>query len=211
MLPGSTNHQIARAAGTMMIAFVLSQVLGLVRSILMTRAFGTGAEADAFTAATRLSDILFNLVAGGALASAFVPTFTGFLTKEDRAGAWKLASAVANLVVLILTGLAALSAVFAPWIVRTILAPDFPPAEQALTVSLLRVILPSAVVFGVSGLLMGVLKRPPAFLPPRAGFLLDVLAGNDLRDRLADPLAGHFWTGLGGAGGRRPAPAHPDP
>ena len=129
-VPRSTNRQIARAAGTMMIAFVLSQVLGLVRSILMTRAFGTGVEADAFTAATRLSDILFNLVAGGALASAFVPTFTGFLAKDDRAGAWKLASAVANLVVFILAGLAALSAVFAPWIVRTILAPDFPPQNR---------------------------------------------------------------------------------
>jgi len=162
----SANRQIARAAGTMMIAFVLSQILGLARSILMTRAFGTGAEADAFTAATRLSDILFNLVAGGALASAFVPIFTGFLTKEDRAEAWKLASSVANLVMLILAGLAAFSAVFAPWIVRTILAPDFPPDQQALTVSLLRVILPSAVIFGVSGLLMGVLNAHQQFFVP---------------------------------------------
>ncbi|HEX9013900.1 MAG TPA: murein biosynthesis integral membrane protein MurJ, partial [Anaerolineaceae bacterium] len=162
----SANRQIARAAGTVMLAFALSQVLGLVRWILMSQRFGTGVEADAFNTARQLSDILFNLVAGGALASAFIPTFTGFLSKEDRPGAWRLASAVANLVALILTVLALLSALFAPWIVRYILAPHFPPAEQALTVALMRIVLPSAVIFGISGLMMGVLNAHQNFLFP---------------------------------------------
>ena len=45
-------------------------------------------------------NLLFNLLAGGALASAFVPTFTAFLEKDDHPPAWKLASAVVNLVAL---------------------------------------------------------------------------------------------------------------
>jgi putative peptidoglycan lipid II flippase len=162
----SANRQIARAAGTVMLAYALSQVLGLVRWFLMTRNFGTGTEADAFNAARGFTDILFNLVAGGALASAFIPTLTEFLNKDDRTGAWRLASAVANLVILILTALAAISALAAPWIVSHILAPKFSPAEQALTASLLRVVLPSAVIFGVSGLLMGVLNAHHNFLFP---------------------------------------------
>ncbi len=164
--PNPVHRKIARAAGSMMVAFLLSQVLGLVRSILMAHAFGTGAEADAFNSATRVSDLIFNLVAGGALASAFIPTITGFLTKDDRKGAWQMASAIANLVVLILMALAALTAIFAPWVVRIILVPDFPPEKQALTASLLRVVLPSAVVFGASGLLMSILNAHQRYFLP---------------------------------------------
>ena len=81
----SANRQIARAAGTVMFAFVLSNVVGLVRQILISRAFGTGDAYDAFVAASRYPDLIFNLIAGGALASSFIPVFTGFLEKEDRA------------------------------------------------------------------------------------------------------------------------------
>ncbi|HJW91400.1 MAG TPA: murein biosynthesis integral membrane protein MurJ [Anaerolineales bacterium] len=166
---GSANRQIARAAGTVMLAFALSNLTGLVRQVLVSRAFGTGAEIDAFNAAARLPDLLFNLVAGGALASAFIPTCTGFLTREDRHGAWQLASSVVNLVILLLVGISALAAVFAPQVVRYgiyLLAPGLDPTQQALTVSLLRILLISPVIFGVSGLLMGMLNAHQVFLLP---------------------------------------------
>ena len=63
----TANRQIARAAGTVMAAFVLSNLTGLVRQVLVTRAFGTGAEIDAFSAASTFPDLIFNLIAGGAL------------------------------------------------------------------------------------------------------------------------------------------------
>lgn len=162
----TATRQIARAAGVVMAGFVLSNLTGLVRQILVSNAFGTSAEMDAFNAAIRLPDTLFMLVAGGALASAFIPTFTGFLEKEDRAGAWQLASAVLNLVVLILSAASVLLAIFAPVVVRTALAPEFAPGQQALTVSLLRVLLISPAVFGVSGLVMGILNTHQHFLLP---------------------------------------------
>lgn len=164
----SANRQIARAAGTVMAAFILSNLIGLIRGILILRGFGTGAEMEAFNTANRLAETLFNLVAGGALASAFVPTFTGFLAKKETAHAWHLASAIANLVLIILTIVSALSAVFAPQIVQYLLAPGFvdEPAKFNLTVQLLRVILPSVVIFGLSGLMMGILNANQVFLYP---------------------------------------------
>ncbi|MCB9134760.1 MAG: murein biosynthesis integral membrane protein MurJ [Anaerolineales bacterium] len=162
----TANRQIARAAGVVMAGFVLSNLTGLVRQVLVSNAFGTSAEIDAFNAAIRLPDTLFMLVAGGALASAFIPTFTGFMEQEDRAGAWELASAVLNLVVLILTGLSILLAVFAPFVVKYALARGFAPEQQALTVSLLRVLLVSPAVFGASGLVMGILNTHQHFLLP---------------------------------------------
>ena len=162
----SANRQIARAAGTVMIAMVVSQLVGLLAKTLTARAFGTGLESDAFFAANRFSEIIFNLVAGGALGSAFIPTFTGMLAREERQDAWRLASSIANLVILIMTVVALLSAVFAPWIVRNILAGGFDAETSALTVQLLRIQLPSAVIFGLSGLLMGILNAHQSFLLP---------------------------------------------
>ena len=163
----SGNRQIARAAGTVMAAMVLSQLFGLVAKSLLAGTFGTADQSDAFLAANRFSEILFNLVAGGALASAFVPTFTGLLTQDDRDNAWRLASAVANVVTLVLIGLAVLAALFAPLVVRYILAPGWnatDPDKERLAVELLRIQLPASVIFGLSGLVMGILNAHQRFL-----------------------------------------------
>jgi putative peptidoglycan lipid II flippase len=139
---------------------------------------------DAFFVANRVSEILFYLLAGGALGSAFIPTFTGLLTQEKRETAWKLASAIFNLVLVVLTVAAALAAVFAQPLVRYVLAPGFvaDAAIEALTVDLLRVMLPSAVIFGISGLVMGILNSHQKFFIPaltpalyRLGMILGIL------------------------------------
>lgn len=165
---GAANRQIARAAGLVMAAFILSNLIGLVRQVVVLNAFGTSAAMDAFNAANRVSETLFNLVAGGALASAFIPTFTGLLTADDRQGAWRLASAIANLILVVLAALGALAAIFAPLVVRYLLAPGFAaqPEQEALTVDLLRLMLPTVVIFALSGLLMGILNSHQVFFIP---------------------------------------------
>lgn len=184
-----------------MAAFVLSNLTGLVRQILVTQAFGTTGEIDAFNAASTFPDLIFSLIAGGALASAFVPTLTGFLSREDRPGAWRLSSAVANIVTLLLAIASLASALLAAPIVRFILAPDFTPAQQALTVMLMRVLLIAPVIFGFSGLLMGILNSHQVFLWPALapsmywlGMILGVL--------FLTPSMGIFglaWGAVGGA------------
>ncbi len=167
--PPSANQQIARAAGTVMVAFIISNLVGVVRGIVITNAFGTSAEYDSFNAANRIVELLFNLVAGGALGSAFIPTFTGYLTRKEERGAWNLASGVTNLVLLALILISALAWVFAPQIVRDglfLLIPGSDPVQETLTISLLRTMLPSVVIFGLSGLVMGVLNAHQIFLIP---------------------------------------------
>ncbi|HSM23726.1 MAG TPA: murein biosynthesis integral membrane protein MurJ [Anaerolineaceae bacterium] len=164
----TANQQIAKAAGTVMFAYILSSVINLARGVVILRAFGTGMENEAFWAANRVSETLFSLVAGGALASAFVPTFTGFLAKKQNENAWKLASSIINLVLLVISVLAIVATVFAPLIVQYLLAPGFvdDPEKFDLTVKLLRIILPSTVIFSISGLVMGILNAHQSFLFP---------------------------------------------
>jgi len=151
-----------------MFAIVLGQITGLARGIILANVFGASPELDSFYAANRVSETLFLLVAGGALGSAFIPTFTGLLAKAEKVSAWRLASALANAVTLILSLLAALIASFAPQVVRYLLAPGFAADAGlfALTISLLRVQLISSVLFGLGGLIVGILNAHQVFLIP---------------------------------------------
>jgi putative peptidoglycan lipid II flippase len=160
------KQQIARAAGLVMALFVLSRLLGLAREMIIGAQFGTSADLDAYLAAFRLPDLLFQLVAGGALGSAFIPTFTSHLTRDGPNSAWRLASAVANLVLVVMTAVAALAAILAPWLVQEVIAPGFDPAQQALTAHLMRLMLVTPIVFGLSGLVMGALNAHQHFLLP---------------------------------------------
>jgi hypothetical protein len=63
----------ASTATVVMVAYVLSRTLALVREVLLADAFGTTAELDAFRAASRVTETLYLLIAGGALGSAFIP------------------------------------------------------------------------------------------------------------------------------------------
>ena len=151
-----------------MVALIFGQLAGLVRGILVARAFGASPELDAFVYSNRVCETLFLLVAGGALGSTFLPAFTGLLAKDDRDSAWKLASSLANTVTLTLSLLAVLVAVFAPQVVRYALAPGLykNPELFALTISLLRIQLISAILFGLGGLIVGILNAHQVFLIP---------------------------------------------
>lgn len=184
VIEDSANRQIARSAGKVMIALLLSNLANLASLILNATTFGTRAEMDAFLAANQVSETIFVLMAGGALGSAFIPTFTGSLIKGERSAAWKLASAIANLVLVLMMVASILAAVFAQPLVHYVLAPGFAanPAQEALTVNLLRIMLPSAVLFGLSGLVMGILNSHQKFFIPaltpamyRLGMIFGVL------------------------------------
>ncbi len=200
----SANRQIARAAGFVMLAIIFSQGAGLLRQILVANAFGTSGTMEAFNAANRVAETLFNLVAGGALGSAFIPIFTGLLAKDRDSEAWQLASAVGNWVLLALIIFSLGAAIFAPGIVRYILAPGFSvdPAKEALTIHLMRIMLPSAAVFGISGLVMGILNSRQIFFIPaltpamyQFGMIFGVVA---LQPRFG--IDGLAWGVLIGAG-----------
>jgi putative peptidoglycan lipid II flippase len=167
-MSSNANRQIARAAGTVMFAILCGQLAGLARGILVARTFGASPELDAFFAANRVSETLFLLVAGGALGSAFIPTFTGLLARDEKDSAWRLASALANAVILTLSLLAVILAFLAPQVVRYTLVPGFAADPQlfALTIALLRIQLISAVLFGLGGLIVGVLNAHQVFLIP---------------------------------------------
>ena len=175
-----SSKQIMKAATVVMLLFIISRLLGLVRQMTIGALFGTSGDLDAYLAAARVSETVFLVITGGALGSAFIPTFADHLAKEDFAGAWRLASAIVNLALVALTTVTLLIAILAPTLVRTVLAPGFTSPQQILTVDLLRLMLVSPIIFGVSGIVMGALNAHQHFLMPAlapSAYNLSIIGG----------------------------------
>lgn len=169
-----TKH-LLQSSFLVILFFALGKLTGLVRTRLVGITFGTGTEFDAFTAANQLPEVFFIVIAGGSLAAAFIPVYSAYLNNNGQRAAMRLANTVLTLVILILGFLSAVGALFAPWLTRTLLVPNFDPATQALTAAIMRIILIQTTIFGISGVLSSILNAHQHFaLPALAPIALDI-------------------------------------
>ena len=154
---------VGRASLFMIATLIASRILGWLRLSVIGARYGETPELDAFLAAFRIPDALFNLLVAGALASAFIPVFAGYLAKEREDEAWRVASSVLNAIVLLLVAVSAVMWVLAPW-VMPVLAPFTDPRQAALTLELTRIMLLSPIFMGLSALFTGILNSYRQFL-----------------------------------------------
>jgi len=154
---------VGRASLFMIATLIASRILGWLRLSVIGARYGQTQDLDAFLAAFRIPDTLFNLLVAGALASAFIPVFTGYLAKEREDEAWRVASSVLNAVVVLLIAVSALMWVAAPWIMP-VLFPVTDVRQAALTLELTRIMLLSPIFMGLSALFTGILNSYRQFL-----------------------------------------------
>ena len=148
---------VARAGLVVAGAFFVSRVLGWIRLVVITNQFGASAELDAYFAAFRLPDAIFQLVAAGAFGSAIIPVLAGLFSKNEEDRAWRVVSTVVNVMLLVLVVLASVLAIFAPQIVPLI-TPGFDAAGIELTVRLTRIMLISPVLLALAAVASSVLN-----------------------------------------------------
>ena len=110
--------------------YLLSRVLGLVRDVIISAQFGTLPEYGAYRATFSIIDLIYIVVAGGALGSAFIPVFAGFLSEEREEDAWRLASAVLNLAIVGLLAACLLIGLLAGPIVALTIGRGFSPSAS---------------------------------------------------------------------------------
>ncbi|HET9589681.1 MAG TPA: murein biosynthesis integral membrane protein MurJ [Anaerolineales bacterium] len=160
---------LARTSLLIAFFFLIDKVLAFVRVGIISRQFTEAVELlDTFNAANNLPDVLFALISGGALAMAFIPLMSEYLTTRGRAAAWDLFSRVANLAFLV-TGVAAIIiSIFAEQIVNAELgiAPGFGAEQRQLLAELMRLNLIGTIIFSISGLVMASLQANQHFLLP---------------------------------------------
>ena len=136
----TTARSLARAGLIVAGVYLVARVLGYIRVVVIGTTFGAGPELDAFFAAFRIPDLIFQLVAAGAVASALVPMIAGFLAKGEHERAWRVVSTLANLMLVGLLAFAVLAFLAAPALVPLI-APGFGGAQLERTIELTRLML----------------------------------------------------------------------
>ena len=193
----NSRSLVLRAAGLVGILVMLGRVVGLFRDMVMFYYMSVDTlEAEAYAVASRFPEAIFFIIAGGAIGSAFIPTFSAYFVHDDEKGGWRLFSAVINLITLVVLVIVILAMIFAPQIVnffshdKIVETPIFLP----MTVSLMRVMLLSTVIFAASGVIMGALNARQHFLLPALAPLiynLGIILGGVLWQNPTDsPLTG---------------------
>ena len=139
----------------------LSRLLGLVREIVAANYFGARGSINAFTVAFQIPNLVRALVADAALSSAFVPVFSELLEKGERVRAWRVASTIFWLFLLVVGGLTALFVLAAP-----VLMPPLTDAYDDLAVTLSQILFPIVVLIGLFGIITGILNSYDQFSIP---------------------------------------------
>jgi len=192
------RFSIAEASLLLMMAYIASRKLGLIRKIIFNAVFGTGPAANAYYAAFRLPDTLFALIAGGALIQAFVPVFVSYEKQHSQAETWRLASLVFNVMLVTLTALLLVAEFIAPTYVTRFLVPGYSPAQQALTISLTRIMLFQPLILGTGTVITAILSSKRQFLLPAISIAIyDVGLIGGLLVTLAIPGVGIYGPTFG--------------
>lgn len=143
----------------------LSRVTGFVRDAVFAFFFGTGVAADAYAAALRIPNLLRNLLGEGTLSASFVPVYSGFLERDDRTGARRLAGTLWGVLTLAAAALSALGILAAPWL-TTLIVPGWDREATQLTVRLVRILFPMAGFMILGAWCLGVLSSHRRFFLP---------------------------------------------
>jgi putative peptidoglycan lipid II flippase len=158
----TSSRALARAGLVVSGAFLISRVLGWVRVVVIVNGGLPGSDLDAFFAAFRLPDLVFQLVAAGALSSAVIPIVSGLLATDQTARAWRVVSTIANLMLAALLVLAVVVFVAAPAIIP-IITPGFGPEQMSQTVDLTRIMVLSPIFLALGSLVTSVLNARGRF------------------------------------------------
>jgi putative peptidoglycan lipid II flippase len=157
----SAAGSLARAGLIVSSAFLVSRVLGYVRVVVIANAFRP-ADLDAFFAAFRIPDLIFQLVAAGALSSALIPIVSALFTTNELPRAWRVVSTVINLMLIGLVVLAVGLFILAPVIVP-IITPGFEGPKLDRTIELTRIMLMSPIFLAMGAVATSVLNAGGRF------------------------------------------------
>lgn len=169
-VPDEASRAVVRSATGMGLAAAVSRVVGGGRVVVIAAVLGTTYLGNAFQSSNTVSNLLFELLAAGALSAVLVPTFVELLDGGDRSGAERLAGELLGVTLLALGALSVIGMAAAPWIAALLTSSVQDPvvAEQqtALTTQLLWWFIPQVVLYGVGAIATAVLHAQRRFVVP---------------------------------------------
>ncbi len=206
------GNSVATAGWIMGASLLLSRVLGLVRNAVMTSQFGLQLDADSYQLAATIPDMIFMLIAGGGLSSAFIPVFSEYIYTDREEDAWRVFSVVVTLCSIVVSVLVGIAWWFAPQIAgfmcadKTINVIGYTmPADLLMrprVAELGRIMLPAQFAFIVGSVLLGTLYARKRFLGPGLApnvYNVGIIIGAVIGGTSNLGVAGMAWGALFGA------------
>jgi putative peptidoglycan lipid II flippase len=174
-MTGQVRSSLLRAAALITVLTVLARLAGFGRNLVFARTVGFNCLADTYFTVNTVPNILYEIVAGGALASLVIPLLAGAINRGDTEHADRTASALLSWSIAVLTPLAVLVAVFAHPISAALLADKGCTGAVDVGASMLRVFAPQVVLYGIGVVLTGILQAHRRFGGPALAPLLSSL------------------------------------
>lgn len=156
---------VSKAGGIMVAALLLSRILGLVRDTVMFGQFGVGLDTDSYRLAILIPDMIFMLVAGGGLSSAFIPVFSEYWHNDKREEAWRVFSVVVTITSVVAVVLIAIAWIFTPQIIHYF-QDNKPDDVVPGAIGMSRVMLPAQYAFLVGSVMLATLYARRNFWGP---------------------------------------------
>jgi putative peptidoglycan lipid II flippase len=159
------TRKLTGAAGIVMFATLISRITGFLRTLLISTKMMPQGYSDEFLLAFTLPDLIYDLLAGGAIAAALIPVLSFYITKGNEKTGWKAISTFLNLTVIIMIILEVIFFAFTGQLL-SILAAGYNEGnsgDKELLINLTRILLLSAPFMMVAGQLMGILNSYKRF------------------------------------------------
>jgi putative peptidoglycan lipid II flippase len=159
-------RRVARNTAIFSVATGLSRIAGLIREIVASSYFGTSGPFSAFTIAFQVPNLVRSLFADAALSAAFVPVFTELLEQKRRQEAFRLASTLLFVILIVLGAITAFFVLAAGLVMPLFTGHAFDHQLTQLTVGLSQVLFPIVILLGINGLVVGILQTYDHFSIP---------------------------------------------
>ncbi len=179
-LEDSKGTQAGKHSLILMVCTVISRVLGLVRTMVVSWAFGASGTADVINFTFNIPNNLRKLLAEGALSSAFLPVIVSSLDKDHKPTqrSRRILQEVLGFQLIILVPLVVLSIIFSPWLMKFL--SEFTGEQLVLATSLFRYFIVYLLIISVAAIVAGALQSTLNFIPPGISpilFSLSVIGG----------------------------------
>lgn len=170
---------VGRTAATIAAVAIAARFVGVIRVFAQVSAIGRGPLGDAYASANKIPNIVFDLVAGGALSSVIIPVLARPIAARDKAGTRQTASALLTWTVLLLVPVGVVGILLSRPLMSLLLAgisdPQIRRDKVDVSARMLVVFMPQIVLYGVGIVLTGVLQAHRRFLAPALAPLLSSL------------------------------------
>lgn len=189
-----------RSTLLVMVATLLTKVVGLGREVVVAAIYGAGATFSAFTVAFQIPNVIRTFVADQALVSSLVPVFTGLREEGDEERAWQVASTVVSVLLVLLLPLTAIAMLGADFLVDIAVYDRNDEIDLGLAADLFRIMIPVVVLMSVAGVVIGILNSYGRFGPPafaQLAFNAVAVAVLLVVQPSGDEIAAYAWAILG--------------